>query len=618
MQFNQRTFPQFCWGIFSGERPRQRLGAAARRILGSRGVWPNRFLRQLRSYPYLPAYLTLLLALGATAVSAWVASNSAHEKALSIVRSDAASLRDSVTEVMRGYGQVLRSSAGYVNASGPPTRERWHTFFRSLELDRHFPGIQGLGYVEVIPKDHIQNHVLEQRRRGRSEYVWGPPGERELYTSIIYLEPEDWRNLRAVGFDMYSEPVRRRAMQAARDMAAPVLTDVVTLVQETADSVQPGGLLYYPLYAGGFPPATVEDRRARLTGFVYGAFRLRDFVSRSFRDHAAVLERQHVQVFANGSDGKRRKIYDSSPGETETTRSSASNTSQSALTFETQADVAGQSWAVQVAPRKALGLQLDWSRPWMVLISGVIISLLIAAISASLTMARERSMASEQRLAQEVEERRLAQERAQLANSELIHRVKNTLAIVSAIASQTARHSSTLPDFIDSFRDRLASLGKVHDLLRPDPSYAPELSTFLRDILKAYSADSEEVVDSRLKIQGPLLHVPRNEAVLLSLLINELATNATKYGAWSVATGIVRVSWTVEDGGDGQVVEWLWKESGAPRRAAPTKNGFGTHVMQSIERGMRGSIAREFEPDGILYKFSFPLPSGERRSIERA
>lgn len=541
------------------------------------------------AFPYLEAAVTLLLALGATGVSTWVMSHAVRNAAREEVVSETESLRDTIVDVVKTYEQVLRAGAGLVNAGGPPSRQQWRTFVNSLHLDKTFPGIQGLGYATVVSR------APPRKAEGA--------GEVDMTTSIQYLEPEDWRNRRAIGFDMYSEPVRRRAMQAARDAAEPRMSNVVVLMQEADGEVQPGALFYFPFFEGGEIPATVAERRRKLAGYIYGAFRLRDFIGKILSRHISGAPRGRVEVSTTGEDGRQRTIFDS--GSVDATGGAGAGTYVSAL----DVPVAGQNWVVKLSSRADLIQGVDWSKPWIVAVSGTAISLLIAAISASLAMTRERSLASERRLAREVVERRAAEERAQLANGELIHRVKNTLAIVSAIASQTARHSTGLPDFVASFRDRLAALGTVQDLLRPEPSYTPDLDAFLHDILKPYS----EAKSSRLSIEGPPVQIARNEAVLFCLFVNELATNATKYGAWSSDAGHVRITWSIEAAGEGATdrVFWVWKEKGGPVVVAPTRNGFGTHVMKSIERGMRAQMAQAFEADGIRYELIFPIAEGD-------
>ncbi len=122
-----------------------------------------------------------------------------------------------------------------------------------------------------------------------------------------------------------------------------------------------------------------------------------------------------------------------------------------------------------------------------------------------------------------------------------------------------------------------------------------------------------------LATTGPKIELARQEAVLLSLLINELATNATKYGAWSVPTGRVTLTWRELDGGESRPeVAIVWQESGGPSVAEPSTTGFGTNVMKfAIERGLRGRIVTTFAAEGIRHEVQLPrseLPTDEDAS----
>ena len=228
---------------------------------------------------------------------------------------------------------------------------------------------------------------------------------------------------------------------------------------------------------------------------------------------------------------------------------------------------------------------------------------MIAGNFASLAYASDRYSVAQHKLAAEVTERKRAQDEAQLANRELIHRVKNMLAIVTAIASQTARYSPTVSDFNKSFRERLSALARVHDMLRPDPAHTPDLRGFCQEILAPYCAHRADA----LSTDGPPVALTRNEAVLLSLVINELATNATKYGAWSVPNGQVSLTWRQIEGADAPEVAIIWQERGGPMVKEPSKSGFGTNVMKfSIERGLRGHISTSFVAAGIRHDVRFP------------
>jgi CHASE1-domain containing sensor protein len=135
---------------------------------------------------------------------------------------------------------VLHSGAALLDASGEVTREEWRIFTQNLQLEQHLPGIQGIGFALLIPREQLAQHIQNIRSQGFPDYQVTPAGEREIYSSIIYLEPFKDRNLRAFGYDMFSEPVRRAAMERARDENADALSGKVTLVQETNEDVQAG------------------------------------------------------------------------------------------------------------------------------------------------------------------------------------------------------------------------------------------------------------------------------------------------------------------------------------------------------------------------------------------
>ncbi len=177
---------------------------------------------------------------------------------------------------MEAYVQALRGGAALFDASASVSRQEWHDYISHLQLDRTLPGIQGTGFALMVPAAHRAEHEQEIRNEGFPEYAIRPGGERPVYSSIVYLEPFSERNLRAFGYDMYSEPVRREAMERARDTGEPALSGKVTLVQETEQDVQPGFLVYVPVYQRALPSASVAQRRAALTGFAYSPFRTYD------------------------------------------------------------------------------------------------------------------------------------------------------------------------------------------------------------------------------------------------------------------------------------------------------------------------------------------------------
>ena len=181
-------------------------------------------------------------------------------------------------EHLEAYALVLKGGSAFFTGSDVVKRQEWKAYVDSLQVEQSIPGMQGLGFAKVIPAAQLTSHIAMVRGEGFPDYSVHPPGERAFYTSIIYLEPFTGRNLRAFGFDMYTEPVRRLAMEKARDTGDTALSGKVELVQETGTDVQAGVLMYVPVYRTGAPVATVEQRQAALQGWVYSPYRMNDLM----------------------------------------------------------------------------------------------------------------------------------------------------------------------------------------------------------------------------------------------------------------------------------------------------------------------------------------------------
>ncbi len=183
-----------------------------------------------------------------------------------------------IQERLGAYALILRGGAALFAASASVERDAWRAYVETLHARGSVPGVQGIGFAQVIPSEELTAHLARIRGEGFPDYSVSPPGARDLYTSIIYLEPFRDRNLRAFGFDMYAEPVRRVAMDQARDSGDAALSGKVELVQETGTRIQAGTLLYVPVYRNGAPTGTLEQRRAALLGWVYSPYHMNDLM----------------------------------------------------------------------------------------------------------------------------------------------------------------------------------------------------------------------------------------------------------------------------------------------------------------------------------------------------
>jgi len=179
------------------------------------------------------------------------------------------------------YEQILWSGVAlfYTAPEQKITRQQWAAFVKALSIDQHWPGIQGMGYsIPINPADKSAHENLI-RSEGFRDYQIKPEGEREEYSSIVYLEPFDWRNSRAFGYDMWSNTMRRDAMTRARDGGVAATSSIITLVQETNADAQRGFLTYVPVYKGGEIPTTLTERRNRFLGWVYAPFRANNLMT---------------------------------------------------------------------------------------------------------------------------------------------------------------------------------------------------------------------------------------------------------------------------------------------------------------------------------------------------
>ncbi len=229
---------------------------------------------------YLPlAVLVLSLILTLTLWNMY--DKSLKHRAGEIFAEKAAVIYASVTERFHAHEQILRGAAGLFSVNEETSRADWRLYIASLQLEENHPGILGVGFSKWLTPAEKDAHINKTRKEGFPEYTIRPPGERPVYTSIVYLEPFNWRNQRAFGFDMYTEPMRRAAIDKARDTNTTTIAAKIILLQESEKEKQSGMLMYVPIYKHGMPLDNVEQRRAAFVGLVYSPIGMNDLVNGS-------------------------------------------------------------------------------------------------------------------------------------------------------------------------------------------------------------------------------------------------------------------------------------------------------------------------------------------------
>lgn len=214
--------------------------------------------------------------------------------------------------------------------------------------------------------------------------------------------------------------------------------------------------------------------------------------------------------------------------------------------------------------------------------------------------------AANESLSREIAERKSAEQQQALLVAELAHRVRNTLAIVRSLSSQTLRNSSSLEEFQESFEGRLQALAHAHGLLIGTSWRPSDLKTLIEHHLRVYVTKGGE-----FHAAGPQVSVNPKASLTLGLVLHELAANATKYGALSTPSGRVDITWEHEHSDGRDAVRLLWKEAGGPPVTPPAKSGFGSRLIQfSITHEFNGTADVIFPPDGLQCELVLPLTEG--------
>lgn len=203
----------------------------------------------------------------------------------------------------------------------------------------------------------------------------------------------------------------------------------------------------------------------------------------------------------------------------------------------------------------------------------------------------------------EVAERTKAQEHQKFLLAEISHRVKNILAVITGIASQTARNSPSVAEFSESFVARLQSLSQAHSLLTADNWKVTQLRRLLETILSPYTSEGS----SQFELDGPSLELKPKAALAVGMILHELVTNAAKYGALSVPEGKLLVRWSVDDA-PRPSIHMQWQEAGVGRVEQPNKAGFGTTMIDaSVRHDLGGQVKVTYGSEGMQYDFQIPL-----------
>jgi diguanylate cyclase (GGDEF)-like protein/PAS domain S-box-containing protein len=290
--------------------------------------------------------------------------------------------QDSIQGRMIAYQQVLRAAAGFIEGSEQVSRKEWQRFVATLHLADALPGIQGLGYAVMLKPSGKAGFEAAVRQEGFPGFAIRPAGERETYSAILYLEPFDWRNRRALGYDMFSDPVRREAMERARDTGRIAMSGGVILVQEADRDVHSGVLMYLPLYRKGAPLNTEEERRAALEAFVLSPFRMGDLMRGILGPSVKSL---NLELYDEPDVRPAALLYrsDGQDGEAGTLVTAGKGTTPAASprhSVDLSLEVAGKTWTAHLSSTPQFEAETSSIQPALIGSGGILADFLLFGV----------------------------------------------------------------------------------------------------------------------------------------------------------------------------------------------------------------------------------------------
>ncbi len=276
------------------------------------------------------------------------------------------------------HKQMLLSGAAMFNASEEVRRDEWKMYVERLSLNRELDGVQAFGFSLWIKPEQLAEHEKNIRQEGFPDYQVKPEGKRNAYTPIVYIEPFEASNLRAFGYDMYSEPIRRTAMNWAMDNQTVSLSGKVTLLQEESTDIQTGTFMYAPVYQKNKPIETVEQRRKAIFGWVYSPFRMTDLLHHILlNSHDVNVGHLHLQVY----DGMTKHLHNSAhPLESllyESEKSTITHDQFNPLfSYDMYVEFYDTTWTLHFDRFVDDEGAIDYSKVWLALSTGTLFSLL--------------------------------------------------------------------------------------------------------------------------------------------------------------------------------------------------------------------------------------------------
>lgn len=322
--------------------------------------------RELKASPFIPSAIVFVAGLTLVGFGWQTAKRDAAETRNSLIEARATLSETNVLQQVYSYENALLSASSFILSSDSVNRHEWETFVTGLRISERRRGMLGLGYSEFITPSELFAYEARVRSEGFEGFrVWPHETEREVYSSITYIEPYDEVNMPALGYDMYSEPLRHEAMNRAIETGDPAMTSKVLLVQGGERRI-PGLNLYQALYRKGAPLDTVEQRKAAVVGFVYSPFISDQLFGSVFHEKD---ENYNVKVYDGNKVNEDKLLYELHKGDD----------SYTWVRTDTL-DIAGIQWTFEFGIKDTVVPAPIRERPRNTLVGGIILTTITALL----------------------------------------------------------------------------------------------------------------------------------------------------------------------------------------------------------------------------------------------
>ncbi|RVD45999.1 histidine kinase, partial [Mesorhizobium sp. M4B.F.Ca.ET.019.03.1.1] len=415
---------------------------------------------------------------------------------------------------------LLRSTQALFDArNGDISRNEFKAFFNALDVDNNFAGLRGIGFLRLakagdeaaVERDILRDHGVAHQVYPATTQPWRTP--------IVMFEPIAPSNQASIGYDMFTEPARRVAIEKAMADDQQHASGLIQLGQGTgATQTFPGFLVFVRLNVET-APEVINASRSSTAGFLYAAFRARDLFQTALS--RAPLLPVNTEIYDGKVDAGNLLFRSETP---------PSETLGERLLVSRKLVVAGRPWTVLFRPTSAFSLPSSRAIPVMLGLFG----LLLAGAIALVARYQERAYDAVSLLHETTEKSLLEKE---LMLQEMKHRIKNSITRVLAIARQTASHATDVKEFSSSFAARLQAMAASQDMLTRSRWQKADLGDLLRiELGQVFGKELPAGI-----LSGPEVLLDETTTQALGLTFHELATNALKYGEAGNSVGALKV-----------------------------------------------------------------------------